>query len=51
MNIGDSVISDVTWKTKPESIHQEGKHWIKVIQKQILDSAKRLQKKLKKRKN
>ena len=43
--------SDVTWKTKPESIHQEGKHWIKVIQKQILDSAKRLQKKLKKRKN
>ena len=43
--------SDVTWKTEPESIHQEGKCWIKVIQKQILNRAKRLQKKLKKGKN
>ncbi len=38
----------VTWETEPESIHQEGKHWIQMIQKQALDSAGRLNKKLQK---
>ena len=37
---------DVTWETEPESIHQEGEHWIKTLQKQTLNSARRLQKKL-----
>jgi len=39
---------DVTWETEPESIHQEGKKWIKTIQKQTLETASRLQKKLRK---
>ena len=39
---------DVTWKTEPESVHQEGEHWMKTIQKQTLDKAGRLQKKLQK---
>lgn len=39
---------EVTWKTEPESIHQEGVHWIKTIQKQTIDTAGRLRKKLQK---
>ncbi|MCB1106907.1 MAG: hypothetical protein KDK76_02295 [Chlamydiia bacterium] len=39
---------DVTWETEPESIHQEGARWIKTIQKQTLNAAGRLQKKLQK---
>ncbi|MCB1116461.1 MAG: hypothetical protein KDK71_08330 [Chlamydiia bacterium] len=39
---------EVTWETEPESIHQEGEHWIKTIQKQTRYQAKRLQKKLQK---
>jgi len=39
---------DVTWETEPESIHPEGDHWMKTIQKQTLDTAGRLQKKLQK---
>ncbi len=39
---------EVTWETEPESIHQEGKHWIQTIQKQTLDTAARLSKKLQK---
>ena len=39
---------DVTWETEPDSIHQKGKHWIQTIQKQALDSAGRLRKKLQK---
>jgi len=38
--------SDVTWETEPESIHQEGKHWIKNLRKQTLNAAKKLQKHL-----
>jgi|JI10StandDraft_1071094.scaffolds.fasta_scaffold130150_2 hypothetical protein len=40
--------SEVTWETEPESIHQEGSHWIKTIQKQTINKARRLQKKLQK---
>jgi hypothetical protein len=39
---------DVTWETEPESIHQEGSHWIKTIQKQTINKARRLQKKFQK---
>lgn len=39
---------EVTWETEPESIHQEGSHWIKTIQKQTINKARRLQKKLQK---
>jgi len=39
---------DVTWETEPESIHPEGLHWIQTIQKQTLNAAGRLQKKLQK---
>ncbi|MBF5059759.1 hypothetical protein [Candidatus Neptunochlamydia vexilliferae] len=39
---------DITWETEPESIHKEGKHWIQTIQKQTLDTASRLRKKLQK---
>lgn len=39
---------EVTWETEPESIHQEGAHWMKTIQKQTIDKARRLQKKLQK---
>ena len=39
---------DVTWETEPESIHKEGSSWIQTIQKQTLDTASRLQKKLQK---
>ena len=39
---------DVTWETEPESIHAEGGRWIKTIQKQTLETAGRLQKKLQK---
>jgi len=39
---------DVTWETEPESIHREGKNWIETVQKQTLDAAGRLQKKLQK---
>ncbi len=39
---------DMTRKTEPENIHREGKTWIKMVQKQTLDGAKRLQKKLQK---
>jgi hypothetical protein len=39
---------DVTWETEPESIHREGKHWMETVQKQTLDAAGRLQKKLQK---
>jgi len=41
---------DVTWETEPESIHQEGAHWIKTIQKQTLVAAKRLRNKFLKKK-
>ncbi|MCB1084555.1 MAG: hypothetical protein KDK60_00460 [Chlamydiia bacterium] len=39
---------EVTWETEPESIHKEGEHWVKTIQKQTLDAAGHLQKKLQK---
>lgn len=39
---------EVTWETEPESIHQEGSHWIQTIQKQTINKARRLQKKLQK---
>ncbi|QVL57365.1 MAG: hypothetical protein KFB93_08295 [Simkaniaceae bacterium] len=39
---------EVTWETEPESIHKEGAHWIKTIQKQTTDKAGRLRKKLQK---
>jgi len=39
---------DVTWKTEPENIHPKGEHWIKTVQKQTLNAANRLQKKLQK---
>lgn len=39
---------EVTWETEPESIHIEGERWIKTIQKQTLDAAGRLNKKLQK---
>lgn len=39
---------DVTWETEPVSIHREGKSWMKTVQKQTLDAARRLQKKLQK---
>ena len=38
---------DVTWETEPESLHKEGRYWMKIIQKKTLDSAKRIQKKFK----
>ena len=41
---------DVTWKTEPESIHQEGAHWTKIIQKKTLETTGRFQQKLKKMK-
>jgi len=40
--------SEVDWETEPESIHKEGEHWMKTVQKQTLDTAGRLQKKLQK---
>ena len=40
--------SEVDWETEPESIHKEGEHWIRTVQKQTLDAAGRLQKKLQK---
>lgn len=40
--------SEVTWKTEPESIHQEGLHWLKTIQKQTINASGRLRKKLQK---
>jgi len=39
---------EVSFHTEPESIHQEGKKWIKTIQKQTLDAASKLQKKFQK---
>ena len=39
---------EVTWETEPDSIHREGGRWIQTIQKQTLDAAGRLQKKLRK---
>ncbi|WP_420421184.1 hypothetical protein [Simkania sp.] len=40
--------SEVDWETEPESIHQEGEHWVRTVQKQTLSAAGRLQKKLQK---
>jgi hypothetical protein len=39
---------EVNWETEPESIHIEGERWTKTVQKQTLDAAGRLQKKLQK---
>lgn len=39
---------DVTWETEPEHIHQEGERWSETVQKQTLDTAGRLRKKLQK---
>lgn len=39
---------DVTWETEPESIHKEGANWMQTVQKQTLETASRLQKKLQK---
>ncbi len=39
---------DVTWDTEPDSIHKEGKSWVKTLQKQTLNAASRLQKKIQK---
>lgn len=36
---------EVTWKTEPQSIHKEGEHWVKTLQKQILESARYVQRK------
>ncbi|MGE0199237.1 MAG: hypothetical protein AB7N99_05770 [Simkaniaceae bacterium] len=39
---------EVTWKTEPDSIHKEGEYWTKTLQKQTIDAAGRLKKKLQK---
>lgn len=39
---------NVDWETEPENVHKEGEHWIRTVQKQTLDAAGRLQKKLQK---
>ncbi|MBI3211372.1 MAG: hypothetical protein HYZ47_01635 [Simkania negevensis] len=39
---------EVTWKTEPQHIHLEGKHWIKTIRKKVVNAAARFQKKLQK---
>jgi len=36
---------EVNWKTEPQSIHKEGEYWIKTLQKQILESARCVQRK------
>ena len=39
---------DVTFETEPESIHKEGEHWIKTVQKQTIEHANRFQQKFQK---
>jgi hypothetical protein len=39
---------DVTWQTEPDSAHREGTRWIETVQKQTLDVAAKLSKKLQK---
>ena len=43
-----SSFSEDEGKINPESLHQEGEHWMRAIQKKTLNTANRLQKKLQK---
>ncbi len=40
---------DVSYLTEPEHVHQEGRHWINVIQKQTIHFASKLTAKLKRK--
>lgn len=37
---------DVTWETEPDSMHREGRHWVRVIGKQTKETARRIGKKM-----